>query len=119
MKVAQEVIRNWLQKLHQLQTDNTELKLRLAKSLERAFSTEALEDAEYFQTQFLNRDAAISLLRRELTSYRHDAMSDSRDCFQHTDADAEYSRWENSILRMELSGSSLREEFDRCMSSHG
>ena len=115
MRVAQHIIRNWLQKLHQLQTDNTELKLRLAKSLERAFSTEALEDAEYFQTQLLNRDAAILLLRRELTSYQHDPISESREYFQYTDADAESSRWEKGILKMELSGLALQQEFDKRM----
>lgn len=115
MRVAQHIVRNWLQKLQQLQTDNTELKLQLAKSLERALSAEALEDAEYFQTQLLNRDAAILLLRHELTSYQRGEISDSMEYVQESDADAEYLRRENGILKMELSGLSLQQEFDKRM----
>ena len=66
MSFSRQDIDGWLQRLHALQAENVQLKTDLAANVQRSRTHDALEQAEYFQTRFLNKDAAISLLRHEL-----------------------------------------------------
>jgi len=59
----------WLQRLQELQTKNVYLKNKLADKVHEqgSLATDVLERIELLQTQLLNRDAAISLLRHEIS----------------------------------------------------
>ena len=63
----QKKIKDWLQRLSFLQAENVGLKTKLAYKVQAASNNQVLDQAEYFQTQFLNKDVAISLLRHELS----------------------------------------------------
>lgn len=56
----------WLRSLDFIQQENIHLKNSLADILKIELSDGMLEDAEYFQNQFLNKDTVIALLRRDI-----------------------------------------------------
>lgn len=62
-------ISNWLQQLQHLQVENVQFKNQLADKIRKELSPDVLEQAEYFQNQFLNNDVAISLLRHEVARH--------------------------------------------------
>ncbi|WP_276133151.1 hypothetical protein [Polluticoccus soli] len=59
-------IGNWLQKLEGMQLENTDMKTRLADAVKHAVSPSALEEAEQFQSRFINKDTVISFMRADI-----------------------------------------------------
>jgi hypothetical protein len=57
---------SWKRLLAIMQTENALLKTRLAAYLKEATHASQLEEAEYFQTLFVNEDEGMALLRRDL-----------------------------------------------------
>jgi len=62
----QHEVQMWHRALDFIQQENIHLKNSLADLLKIELSDGMLEDAEYFQNQFLNKDTVISLLRRDI-----------------------------------------------------
>lgn len=112
MSFYEQKIKDWLQRLHHLQAANAGLKTDLANNLRRASAPNALEQAEYFQTQFLNKDAAISLLRHELALHTHAAgHGQPADNNIMMYSDEEQQEMERSIVAMEAGWAALRQAF--------
>lgn len=56
----------WLRTLDYLQQENIFLKNQLANIIKNDISSVSLEKAEYFQNEFLNKDAVIALIRYDI-----------------------------------------------------
>jgi hypothetical protein len=104
MSFYEQKIKDWLQRLYHLQAANAQLKTDLANNLRLSPASRVLEQAEYFQTQFLNKDAAISLLRHELALRA--AASD-----EMMYSDEEQRDMERNITAMEAGWAALQQAF--------
>lgn len=62
----QEERYTWLHALDIIQQENIELKNQLAERMKNDIGRKALEKAEYYQNEFLNKDTIIILLRRDI-----------------------------------------------------
>jgi hypothetical protein len=60
----------WLRTLNYIQQENIHLKNRLAEIIRNGMDDTLLEKVEYFQNQFLNKDAITTLLRQDIASER-------------------------------------------------
>lgn len=58
----------WLRSLDYIQQENIHLKNRLAEMISQDIDPGALEQVEYFQNQFLNKDAIVAILRRDIAA---------------------------------------------------
>lgn len=58
----------WLRTLDYIQQENVFLKNHLADIIKNDIKPEMLEQVEYFQNQFLNKDAVIALLRYDIAN---------------------------------------------------
>jgi hypothetical protein len=56
----------WKRLLEFIQVENVFLKTRLAKIMKEDTGNQLLEQAEYFQNQFISEDEVIALLRKEV-----------------------------------------------------
>ena len=56
----------WLRTLDYIQVEHVLLKNYLSDILKNDITAEVLEEVEYFQSQFINNDAVIALLRRDI-----------------------------------------------------
>jgi hypothetical protein len=56
----------WLRALDIIQQENIELKNQLAEMMKHDIEIKALEKAEYYQNEFLNKDTVIALLRHDI-----------------------------------------------------
>jgi len=61
-------LETWQRTLNYIQQENVYLKNRLADLIKNGMDDELLEQVEYFQNQFLNKDAVIVLLRRDIAA---------------------------------------------------
>lgn len=59
-------LETWHRTLNYIQQENIYLKNRLADLIKNGMDDALLEQVEYFQNQFLNKDAVIALLRRDI-----------------------------------------------------
>jgi hypothetical protein len=59
-------LETWLRTLDYIQQENVSLKNCLADIIINDIEPEMLEEVEYFQNQFLNKDTIISLLRYDI-----------------------------------------------------
>lgn len=62
----------WVRTLDYLQQENIHLKNRLGEIAKRKLDKSHLEQVEYFQNSFLNKDAIIALLRRDIAGQNRD-----------------------------------------------
>ena len=60
----------WLRTLDYIQQENIHLKTRLAGIIKYEVDNDLLEQVEYFQNQFLNKDAVITLLRHDIATIK-------------------------------------------------
>ena len=111
MSFYEQKIKDWLQRLHHLQAENAQLKTDLANNLRLASAKNVLEEAEYFQTQFLNKDAAISLLRHELALHASAAGRLPVVADEMMYSDEEQREMERNITAMEAGWAVLRQAF--------
>ena len=58
----------WLRTLDYIQQENVFLKNHLADIIKNDIKPEMLEQVEYFQNQFINKDAVIALLRYDIAN---------------------------------------------------
>ena len=56
----------WQRTLNYILQENICLKNRLAELIKEGMENDLLEQVEYFQNQFLNKDAVIALLRQDI-----------------------------------------------------
>ena len=56
----------WLRTLDYMQQENVFLKTSLGDSIQNDINSEVLERVEFFQSQFVNKDAVIALLRYDI-----------------------------------------------------
>lgn len=56
----------WKRYLHFMQQENNYLKTRLGQVLQNDIDVDFLNRAEYFQTNFLNEDETVNLLRQDV-----------------------------------------------------
>ena len=56
----------WQRTLNYILQENIYLKNRLAELIKEGMENDLLEQVEYFQNQFLNKDAVIALLRQDI-----------------------------------------------------
>lgn len=105
-------INDWLQRLLDLQTKNVHLKNRLADKVHEqgALPPDILERIEGLQTQLLNRDAAISLLRHEITLRLKQSINGAYSA-------EEQLMLESNILEMEKGWLPTMQAFDSCLTS--
>ena len=66
----QHELETWLRTLDYIQQENIHLKTRLAGIIKHEVDNDLLEKVEYFQNQFLNKDAVITLLRHDIASIK-------------------------------------------------
>lgn len=105
-------INDWLQRLLDLQTKNVHLKNRLADKVHEqgALATDVLERIEGLQTQLLNRDAAISLLRHEITVRMKQSLTGSYSAEEQV-------MLESNIQEMEKGWLPIIQIFDSCLTT--
>lgn len=61
----------WQRTLNYIQQENIYLKNRLAEIIKNGMDDTLLEQVEYFQNQFLNKDTVITLLRQDIATERN------------------------------------------------
>lgn len=61
----------WQRTLNYIQQENIYLKNRLAEIIKNGMDDTLLDQVEYFQNQFLNKDAVITLLRQDIATERN------------------------------------------------
>ncbi len=73
----------WLRILDLIQSENIMLKTRLTEIVKHDISTDVLEQVEYFQNQFLNKDTIITLLRYDIVEHRKACVGMSQSDFDN------------------------------------
>jgi hypothetical protein len=71
----------WLRKLDGMQYENTDMKNRLADAVKQTISAAELDEAEQFQSRFLNKDAVISFMRVDIKEQAHKLKTGSNNTF--------------------------------------
>ncbi|RYZ56164.1 MAG: hypothetical protein EOP49_01025 [Sphingobacteriales bacterium] len=99
----------WLRMLDFLQQENILLKHRLGEILQLKVGTELLENAELYQTSFLNKDLLISVLRHDIKIHEQQIQR-----FQQ-DTEARNILTRHSTLRLDME--KLEQDFTRLRSS--
>jgi hypothetical protein len=61
----------WQRTLNYIQQENIYLKNRLAEIIKNGMDDTLLDQVEYFQNQFLNKDAIVTLLRQDIATERN------------------------------------------------
>ena len=67
----------WSRALDFIQYENILLKNTIAEILKNGMDQNSLEEIEFFQNQFLNKDAVIALLRRDIAMQN---QQEEKDC---------------------------------------
>ena len=98
-------IGTWLRMLDYHQQENVYVKTRIAEIVKGTVTRETLERLEYYQSLFLNKDAVIVLLRREIAQ-----LSDTIK--NKETVEAALSLLRKDIQRMDQEFSTLRAEFN-------
>lgn len=70
---------NWLSSLEHYSRENAVQKNQLAIVLEKKMTSLRLEEAEYFQNEFLKKDEIISILRHDISSQEQMLFSECRE----------------------------------------
>ncbi|MCB9046469.1 MAG: hypothetical protein H6550_10065 [Chitinophagales bacterium] len=96
---------SWLKTLEWLRQENASLKNRLADVIKDNVSSELLEKAENFQSLFLDKDAVISLLRRDIAQFN------ARSSNKETTVSKEYTKLGADIARMEKEFLAVKSDF--------
>lgn len=108
----------WLRSLDFIQQENIHLKNSLADILKVALSDGMLEEAEYFQNQFLNKDTVIALLRRDIALQSQELERKSQ---VGEDADKksikQQEKLRSDIEKMEKEFSKLKFQFNNYLSA--
>lgn len=99
----------WLKTLERLRLENLSLKNILIEILKKDISGEHLQKAEYFQGLFLNMEAVINLLRRDIVN--HTARLTS-DLAQPVSESGEERKLQNDIASMEQQFAAMKKAFE-------
>ncbi|MBS1585928.1 MAG: hypothetical protein JSS82_10340 [Bacteroidetes bacterium] len=114
----QQETQMWLRSLDFIQQENIHLKNSLADILKVALSDGMLEEAEYFQNQFLNKDTVIALLRRDIALQSQELERKSQ---VGEDADKksikQQEKLRSDIEKMEKEFSKLKFQFNNYLSA--
>ncbi len=92
----------WLRMLDYQQQENVHMKNRIADIVKRNVGKETLEKLEHYQSLFINKDAVIVLLRRDIVQLSHNGER----------SETVISQLRKDVQRMEKEFSSLRVEFN-------
>jgi hypothetical protein len=108
----------WLRMLDYFQFENNQMKNRLAEILKSDIDNALLDKLEYYQTDFLNKDAIILLLHRdivnlgELIAAINDAGSVMTDIVQK-----KQSRLRDEMQKIENDFNLLKHDFNNYLSA--
>lgn len=105
----------WLRSLNFLLQENVFMKNRLAEAIRNDERSKLLEKAEYFQGVFLDKDAVLLLLRRDI--YAQANLYESLNRGNGTEILADGQRkLRNDIAKMEKEFSSIKLYFNNFLS---
>lgn len=102
----------WLKSLENLRQENVYLKNRLAEIIKNEVSSELLEKAEYFLGLFLDKDAVISLLRRDIAHW-YAANTASAHNGELKDILQEQTKLKNDVERLEKEFVTVKSAFNK------
>ena len=91
----------WQRTLNFIQQENIHLKNRLAEIIKNGMDDTLLEQVEYFQNQFLNKDAVITLLRQDISMERN------------LDGDLRYKKYQKRHDKLRADMGMMEAEFNR------
>lgn len=105
----QEEQQKWLRTLDYLQQENIFLKNQLANIIKNDISSVSLEKAEYFQNEFLNKDAVIALIRYDIV--KQNKSNTSLDPETERKSVKRHEKLRSDIEKMEKEFSRLKHDF--------
>lgn len=94
----------WGRTLNYIQQENIHLKTRLAQIIKNGIDDRLLEQVEYFQSQFLNKDAIIALLRQDIAKELklNGEMADEQNQLKHEKLRRDMELMENEFNRLKF-----------------
>lgn len=113
----QQETQMWLRSLDFIQQENIHLKNSLADILKIELSDAMLEDAEYFQNQFLNKDTVIALLRRDIAIQSQQLEQDLRTQEIGKKSLKQQDKLRGDMEKMEKEFSKLKFQFNNYLSA--
>ena len=96
----------WIRTLDYMQQENIYLKNRLAAIVKNDFDKRLLEQVEYFQNSFLNKDAIIALLRHDIA--KQDQVIDTEWASEGLDK-----KWLSKQEKLRVDMDKMEKEFGR------
>lgn len=106
----------WLRSLDFLLQENVHMKNRLAEIIKDDEYSKLLEKAEYFQAIFLNKDAVIALLRRDISSQSKKYDLNEGKSINVDEVADNQRKLRNDIAKMEKEFSSIKFDFNNFLS---
>lgn len=100
-------ISTWLRLLDFQQQENVYMKTRIAEVVKGNINKEILDQLEHFQNMFLNKDAVIALLRRDILRLSPQANNGSAKVSQES--------LRRDMYKMEQEFNTLRNDFNEYM----
>jgi hypothetical protein len=97
-------LETWLRTLNYIQQENIHLKNRLAEIIKNGMDDTLLEQVEYFQNQFLNKDAITLLLRQDIAIERglNGDLSNKKILKKHDKLRKDMSMMESEFSRLKF-----------------
>jgi hypothetical protein len=97
-------LETWLRTLNYMQQENVYLKNRLADLIKNGMEDTLLEQVEYFQNQFLNKDAIILLLRQDIAheSKLDGTLTESKNVKKHDKLSKDMEMMEKEFSRLKF-----------------
>ncbi len=109
----------WLRALEYLREENVHLKNHLSNIAVHDLDRSLLDRVEYFQNQFLNKDALIALLRHEIADQKRTAEKSKDDHhFHEPDTTRRQDKLRRDMETTEREFNKLKSEFNRFVSLH-
>lgn len=106
----------WIRTLDYMQQENVYLKNRLAEIVRDKLEQTLLEQVEYFQNNFLNKDAVIALLRHDIATESQGISTQWTNDNIDLDWLAKHERLRVDMSKMEKEFSRLKFEFNKYLS---
>lgn len=94
----------WQRTLNYIQQENIYLKNRLAEIIKNGMDDTLLDQVEYFQSQFLNKDAVITLLRQDIVAERglNGDLSNNKNLRKHDKLRQDMGMMESEFSRLKF-----------------
>ncbi|MBS1687715.1 MAG: hypothetical protein JSS96_03260 [Bacteroidetes bacterium] len=102
----------WLRTLDYIQQENVFLKNHLADIIKNDIKPEMLEQVEYFQNQFINKDAVIALLRYDIANQNKLSENGTEHNGDFVKLQAKQGKLRGDMEKMEREFSRLKFQFN-------